>query len=59
VSYTAYYIVMAAALPAAGLVRDLTGDPTAPIELAALIMAATLLGLLAFRVIERRGPRPH
>jgi predicted MFS family arabinose efflux permease len=59
VSYTAYYVVMAAALPAAGLVRDLTGDPAVPIELAALIMAATLLGLLAFRVIERRRPRPH
>lgn len=55
VSYTAYYVVVAAAQPAAGLVRDATGDAAAPIRFAAATMAFTLLGLLAFRLIERGG----
>jgi MFS family permease len=55
VSYTVFYVVMAAAQPAAGLARDLTGDPAAPVGFAAAAMAATVLGLVAFRVIERRG----
>ena len=54
VSYTAYYVCIAAAQPAAGLVRDLTGDPAAPLRFAAVTMAATVLGLAAFRLIERR-----
>jgi MFS family permease len=55
ISYTVYYVVMAAAQPAAGLVRDVSGDPAAPIRFAAATMAATVLGLAAFRLIERRG----
>jgi len=53
-SYTAYYIVMAVAQPIAGRLRDVTGDPTTPIHFAAAAMAITVLGLIAFRLIERR-----
>jgi cyanate permease len=55
ISYTVYYVVMAAAQPVAGLVRDVTGDPAAPIRFAAAAMAATVLGLAGFRLIERRA----
>jgi MFS family permease len=54
VSYTTYYAVMAVAQPAAGLVRDLTADPGGPIRFAAAAMAATVVALAAFRLIERR-----
>jgi MFS family permease len=54
VSYTTFYLVMAAGQPAAGLARDLTGDPAAPVFFAAAAMAATALGLGVFRLIERR-----
>jgi MFS family permease len=57
VSYTVFYAVMAVTQPAAGLARDLTGDPAAPIRFAAAAMATTLLALGAFRVIERRRRR--
>jgi MFS family permease len=53
-SYTVFYAVMATTQPAAGLTRDLTGDPAAPVRFAAIAMAATILGLAAFRLIERR-----
>jgi MFS family permease len=55
VSYTAYYVAIAAAQPAAGFVRDVTGDPAGPIRFAAATMMATVLALLAFRLIERGG----
>ena len=55
VSYTAYYVVMAAAQPLAGWLRDLTGDPATPIRFAAAAMAATIAGVVAFRVIEHRA----
>lgn len=53
-SYTVFYAVMAATQPVAGLARDLTGDPAAPVRFAALAMATTVLGLAAFRLIEFR-----
>jgi MFS family permease len=56
VSYTAYYVFLAGAQPVAGYGRDLTGDPAWPIYFAAALMLATLPGLLAFRLIERRAP---
>jgi hypothetical protein len=37
-------------------VRDLFGSPAAPIYLAALVMAATILGFVVFRLIERAAP---
>jgi len=55
VSYTAYYVVMAAAQPLAGWLRDVTGDPATPIRFAAAAMAATIAGVVAFRAIEHRA----
>jgi MFS family permease len=57
VYYTTYYIVMAGVQLAAGAARDVFGTPVAPIMLAALVMAATLLGFAIFRLAERRAPR--
>jgi MFS family permease len=56
VYYTMYYVVMAVVQLAAGAVRDVHGSPAAPIHLAALVMAATVLGLVVFRLLERRDP---
>jgi MFS family permease len=55
VFYTVFYVMMALTQPAAGLVRDVAGDPAAPIVFAALVMAATVGGLAIFRRLERRG----
>ena len=52
VFYTVFYVMMAATQPAAGLVRDVVGDPAAPIVFAAAVMAATVIGLAIFRRIE-------
>ena len=57
VYYTTYYVVMAAVQLAAGAVRDLFGSPAAPIVLAALVMAATIVGFATFRLVERAAPR--
>src|SRR5438046_282412 len=57
VYYTVFYVVMALAQPAAGAVRHLSGNPAAPIAFAALVMAATVLGLALFRGVERAAPR--
>jgi len=57
VYYTTYYIVMAVVQLAAGGVRDLFGTATAPIVLAAVVMAATIVGFAAFRLVERTAPR--
>lgn len=54
VFYTVFYVMMAITQPAAGLVRDLAGDPAAPIVFAAAVMAATVTGLAIFRRLERR-----
>jgi MFS family permease len=53
VFYTIFYAMMALTQPAAGLVRDVAGDAAAPIVFAALVMAATVVGLAAFRRLER------
>jgi MFS family permease len=55
VFYTVFYVMMALTQPAAGLVRDVVGDPAAPIVFAALVMAATVAGLAIFRRLERRA----
>ena len=52
VFYAVFYVMMALTQPAAGLVRDLAGDPAAPIAFAAAVMAATVVGLAIFRRIE-------
>jgi MFS family permease len=53
VFYAVFYVMMALTQPAAGLVRDLAGDPAAPIVFAAVVMAGTVLGLAVFRRLER------
>jgi hypothetical protein len=53
VFYAVFYVMMALTQPAAGLVRDLAGDPAAPITFAAAVMVATVLGLAVFRRLER------
>src|SRR6267142_2956533 len=57
VYYTTYYVVMAVVQLAAGAVRDLFGNPAAPILLAALVMAATIVGFAMFHLVERAAPR--
>lgn len=57
VYYATYYVVVTAVQLAAGGVRDLFGTPTAPILLAALVMAATIVGFAIFRLVERIVPR--
>lgn len=54
VFYTVFYVMMALTQPAAGLVRDVAGDPAAPIVFAALVMATTVVGLAIVRRLERR-----
>ena len=53
VFYTLFYVMMALTQPAAGLVRDRFGTPTAPIAFAACVMAATVIGLAIFRRLEQ------
>jgi MFS family permease len=53
VFYTVFYLAMTVTLPAAGLVRDLWGDPAAPVFFAGPVMAATVLGLAVFRRVQR------
>ncbi len=50
---------MAVAQPFAGLLRDRSGSPAVPVFFAAALMAATVFGLAAFRVVQRRAPAPH
>ena len=54
ISYTVFYVVMTVAQPGAGLARDLTGDPAAPVAFAAAAMAATVIWLAVFRLIAGR-----
>ena len=50
--YATYYLGMAALQPVAGLLRDLTASPSAPLFFAAGMMALTALALGVFRRIE-------
>ena len=55
--YATYYLGMAALQPVAGLLRDLTASPSAPLFFAAGMMALTALALGVFRRIEgNRAP---
>jgi predicted MFS family arabinose efflux permease len=57
VYYTVFYLGIAGTLPLAGLVRDLSGTPAAPVVFAALATGASAAALVLFRWLERR--RPH
>jgi len=51
------YLGMAVMQPLAGLLRDLTESPAAPLFFAAAMMGATVIALVAFRWIEWRAPK--
>ncbi|MDX6749068.1 MFS transporter [Geminicoccaceae bacterium 1502E] len=54
VFYTIYYVGMASLPAVAGLARDLTGAPQAPLHAAAAMILAAAALLPLFRVLERR-----
>jgi len=54
VFYAMYYLGMATMLPVAGLLRDLTKSPAAPVFFAASMIAMTVVALGACRWINRR-----
>ena len=54
--YATFYLGMAAMQPLAGLLRDVTGSPAAPVFFAAAAMVLTTVALGAFRWIERARP---
>jgi MFS family permease len=56
VYYAVFYVAMSVVQFAAGAARDLLGSPAAPVLFAALVMAATSLGLVLFRLVERATP---
>jgi MFS family permease len=57
--FTWYYVGMALLTPAAGFIRDLTGDPGAPLIFAGSLEIAAIGVLVLFRLVQRRyGPRP-
>jgi MFS family permease len=51
--YAIFYLGMAVMQPLAGLLRDVTGSPAAPLFFAAAAMVLTVVALSAFRWIER------
>jgi MFS family permease len=55
--YTVFYVMMAAIQSGAGVVRDVSGSAAAPVFFAAVVMAATILGLALFRLLERAARR--
>ena len=57
VYFTWYYATMAALPGLAGLARDRTGSPAAPLVFAAAMMATAAVGVAAFRLAQRRRGR--
>ncbi len=57
--FTWYYVGMALLTPVAGLLRDLTGDPGAPIIFAGALEVAAIAVVGLLRLLQRRyGLRP-
>ena len=56
--YTWYYVGMALLTPLAGFVRDLTGDPGAPLTFAGSLEITAIVVLLLLRLLERRYGAP-
>lgn len=54
---TCFYACLAILPAAAGGIRDLSGAPAAPVLSAAYMMGASLLGLILFRLTQRRFVR--
>jgi hypothetical protein len=57
VYYAVFYVVMVAAQPAAGALRDALASPLPPIVFAAALMFVTAAGLGVFRAVERHTAR--
>jgi predicted MFS family arabinose efflux permease len=55
VFYTCYYAAMAALPGLAGMARDYTGSPAAPVLFAATMMLATLICVVGFGAVMRAG----
>jgi cyanate permease len=58
VYFTCYYALMAALPPLAGMARDVSGSPGAPILFAAAMILVAAAGLAAFRIAFRPPPIP-
>jgi MFS family permease len=56
--HTCYYIGMPVLTAVAGLFRDLSGDPAAPITFAGVMILLTLPILALFRTLQRRWANP-
>lgn len=56
--YSVYYLGVAVAQPLAGLLRDRSALPAAPVFFAAALMLLTPLWVAVFRELERRRPSP-
>jgi MFS family permease len=54
VFFTWYYVGMALLTPAAGFVRDLTGDPGTPLIFAGCLEIATIAALVLLRLLQHR-----
>jgi MFS family permease len=55
VFYTWYYVGMALLVPAAGLLRDASGSPGAPLLFAGALELAAIAALVVFRLLQRRA----
>lgn len=55
VFYTCYYAMMALLPGLAGMARDLSGSPAAPVLVAAVMMLATLVCVVGFAAVLRGG----
>lgn len=54
VYYTCYYAAMAGLVPVAGLLRDLTQNPSSPIFFGAAVLMVAVGTAATFRLVERR-----
>ena len=55
VFFTWYYAGMALLTPVAGILRDTTGKPSAPLVFAAVLEVAAIIVLVVLRLAQRRG----
>lgn len=54
--YSCYYAGMAGLVPLAGLLRDTTGSPSAPLLLGAVMLVGAVACLVLFRTVQRHAP---
>ena len=58
VFFTWYYAGMALLTPVAGILRDATGEPSAPLVFAAVLEVLAIAILIALRLTQRQGDPP-